>query len=496
MTRAVDGRTTAFHREAMATVLALAALVAYYAVRFRDAILTFFFLDDFWCMSVAAHLQIHSWRDVAQFFLPSHAGFLLYRPLTQGGYFYVLRQLFGYDASGYHAFHLLVHAVTASLVFAIARALSASTLAGLAVALIYAAAPGHGVAVYWISAFTMTGAALIVFSMLCLWLYTDGVWRALGCSVLQVFGLLASEHACVAPALLAVVALFSGRREPWARVVRDLAGPSVLVAAYLALKLYWLHTGTLVLYPPYEPTFDAAAWAVEFGRYAAASFNALTLLDLNERAARALGFSLIVLAVVAGWRAARGGDRWRLLAIGSAMFVISLLPVLPVAHHHCDYFIGIAALGAALAVLGGCQVVTQHWRWLVSGAAACLLLVDVATAGSALRSNEWLRDVSGGAQASARWLQSLPQVYGRGRFVTTEILVPRDGLTESVFGTWAQAEHLFYPGRPPVILYDPKQAPSPAPGRIVLAGASPLMGRLPGWEHRFDWLRALAAGSQ
>ena len=127
--------------ERLAVWLAILTLVAYFVVRFRDCLLTFLFLDDFWCARAAAQVQLHSWSGLSALFRPGPTGLLLFRPLTQVGYFYVLRQLFGYDVSGYHAFHLLMHVVNAVLVLEIARALSGSTLSALAVAIIYAAAP-------------------------------------------------------------------------------------------------------------------------------------------------------------------------------------------------------------------------------------------------------------------------------------------------------------------------------------------------------------------
>lgn len=479
-----------------ATVLALLTIAAYFAVRFRDSLLTFFFLDDFWCLNAAAHVQIESWRDVTQLLRPSHVGFLLYRPLTQVGYFYLLRQFFGHDASGYHAFQLLMHVVNAGLVFALAWALCGSMLAALAVGIIYAAAPGHGAAVYWIAAFTMTGTAFIVFSMLCIWQYTESAWRGLACTVLQGLGLLASEHACAAPALLALFALFSDRRQPWRRVVRHLAGPFGLVAVYLTVKLYWLHTGRMWIVDAYKPTFDPHGWLLRLGRYAVACFNGLTLLAFDDRRLRVVGVVVVLLVLVAGWRTLGGHRRWRLLALGGAMFVTSLLPVLPLGNHYFDYYIGVAALGAAVAVLGVCQLASRHWRWLVSAAAASLVLIDMRTGGSALRSSEWVRVVMNGAHGSAQWLQSVEQLSAQRGKSVTEILVPQNLLTESLFMDDARAETIFYPGTPHVSPYDPRQPPPPASNEAILARPSRLTQPLPGWDQRFDWLRRLAAGSQ
>src|SRR5215467_918892 len=103
-------RATA-NRRRIAAILAMAALAVIALVRFREAVLTFYFLDDFWVMRDAAHVRLESVADVAQFFETGHAGFALYRPLTTVVYAYLLHALFGYDASGHHAFQLLVFAL-------------------------------------------------------------------------------------------------------------------------------------------------------------------------------------------------------------------------------------------------------------------------------------------------------------------------------------------------------------------------------------------------
>lgn len=480
--------------ERLAVWLAILTLVAYFVVRFRDCLLTFLFLDDFWCARAAAQVQLHSWSGLSALFRPGPTGLLLFRPLTQVGYFYVLRQLFGYDVSGYHAFHLLMHVVNAVLVLEIARALSGSTLSALAVAIIYAAAPGHGAAIYWVAAFTMTGSALIVFSMLYVWLQVHGVWRAVICFVLQALGLLASEHACVTPLLLGILALYSQPREPWRKVLRDLAPATLLVFAYLLVKAYYFYSGRLIVLEAYTPTFDAAGWVIRLGRYAVACFSGLTLLDLSQSRLFVVGMLTTLLALVAGWCTLRGSPRWRLLAIGSAVFLASLFPVLPLSHHVLDYFVGVAAIGAALSVLGICQLASRHWRWLVSAVALCFLVLDVGTSGSALRSNEFYRTVLGGSRASARWLERVRNA-SEGNNVT-EVFVPRDDLTESLFLDFVSAPRLFYSRAPAVTLYEPDQIPSPAPGRVITKGAGPLREPLPGWDTRWDWLRRLAAGSR
>lgn len=476
------------------TVAATVIIAAYYFARFRDSVLTFFALDDFWILNQAARITPHSLTDLGQFLRMNHTGFMLYRPLTQADYFYLLHVLFGYDASGYHAVHLCIHIANALLVFAIVRHLTESARAGLAAGLIYAAAPGHITAVYWLAACSMSGTALIVLSMLYLWLRTASRWRAVGCAVLQVLGLLASEHAVVAPVLLALVSVFRPRREARRVIWRHLAAPSVAVGVYLVLKIYYFaYVRAFAPGEAYRPGSDGAGWLVRLGRYAIASLNATALLPLGERAWTGVGALLIAVILFAVWRALRGEERWRLLALGGSLFVTALMPVLPLRDHYYDYYIGIAAAGAAIAIVGGCALVTPRWRDLSLALAGGIVLLEMVTGGRAARSAPGYRFYLSVAGASAQWVATVQRV-GADQTQVAEVFVPRDPLTQVLFEV-GQAQRLFATHPPRVALYDPAQAPMPAPSRLVLQGPLPPVahnGQLPGWQPQWGWLRRAA----
>ena len=113
------------------TFAAVIALAAFTLIRFREAVLGFYFLDDFWVLRDASLTQINSIGDLQQFFWFGHGGFRLYRPLTTNAYSYFLQALFGFDSSAHHAFQLLVFLCSVLLVVAIVRRLTRSTIAGL-----------------------------------------------------------------------------------------------------------------------------------------------------------------------------------------------------------------------------------------------------------------------------------------------------------------------------------------------------------------------------
>ena len=182
-------------------------------------LLGFFFFDDFWVMRDAASIAP---GDVSGIFRLSHAGFQLYRPLTTVGFFYALRAVFAYDASGYHAVQLIVFTLNSVLAFAIARRLTGSLVAALAVGIL-SLAPGQAVGVYWLAAFTVTGTAFVILLTLWCWLSTGPPWRVWLCTALQVVGLLASEHAVTIPVLLAIIAACAQPRAQWRRLACEIA---------------------------------------------------------------------------------------------------------------------------------------------------------------------------------------------------------------------------------------------------------------------------------
>jgi len=481
----------------LTTAIALAVVAAYYVARFRGAVLMFFFLDDFWNISEAAQIDVRSPLDLGQFLRPTHNGFTLYRPLTQTAYFFLLHALFGYDAAGYHAVQLLAHIVTAWLVLLVTRRLTESTWVGLATALIYASAPGHLEAVYWVSAFTMTGTTLLLLLMLWLWLSTSGWRRIAGVTLAQAAALLASEHGVIGPVLLGLVAALGPTREPWRRTVRQLALPTLLVAAYAVAKivyLVWLRPMPAGF--PYAPSFDAVGWVQRTGQYAVACFAALKLREWSDATLTALGAALILLVPVAAWLRWRWGPRYSLLAVGSAVFGVSLLPVLPLAEHVYEYYVGTAAFGAALALVGCCSIAGRYWRPAAVAVAALVVILDVQVRPRIVARDLDLQLILTGSTAGSHWLRTIAQIstaYPQVR----EVFVPVDVVTRWIFESGGYRP--FLPPRPAVILFDPQRRPTVGTDQAVLwvpASASTSTGSvgLPGATPRLGWLRALAGG--
>lgn len=474
-------------------------VAGYCIVQYRDALLSFFFLDDFWSLREAAAM---TWDtpldDLVRVFKPTHVGFLMYRPLTQRGYFALLRALFGCDASGYHAVQLLAFTWCALLVFGIARRLTDSIRAGLAASLIYAAAPGHALTVFWIAIFTMMGPALVVLLMVWAWLrIATPVWRVAVCTTLQVIGLLAGEHAVCGPILLALVAWRSSRREPWRRQALLLLPSFALVGAYVLLKVWYL-TAVSTPYRAYIPSHNPVQWLMNAGHYALGSLNILKLQRSAEPGSASLvvGAALVLLMIAAAWRAQQSRAGWRLLAIGLAVFLVALVPVVVLPAHFYDYYVGIAALGVGLAVVAACQLVAPRaWRSLALASAAGLILFDIVTGQRAAREDPIFLLCIGGGRNGAAWVEAVAAVSDEPGLL--DVAVPRDGTTNSVFG-FGRAERVF-PGMPPrVSLFRPTSVPAQGTGRVIVSAPAPSAAQtgpiehLPCWDARWKWLRQIA----
>lgn len=469
--------------------LGVAALAAYAVFRFRHAMLTFYVLDDFWVMRDAARISLQSLADVQQFFWFSHPGFLLYRPLTTTAYSYLLQTLFGFDSAGQHAFQLLVFALNVVLVTDIIRRLTGSSLAGLAGGLMYLLAPGQAVNAYWLSAFTVSGTAVWIFLMVWCWLTLGGWARVLACTVLQLCGLLASEHAVTAPALCLLASAV--RREAWRPTIAALAAPMLLAGTYAGAKLVYLRGVRPA--GPYVVTFSPAAMLEYLGQYVGASFNVVALARPGDSAALAIGIAVLAGLCMAGWAAARGSTGARWVAGGLAIFAVSLLPVLVLRAHFYQHYICVAALGAALAVVGLARLLTSSWRGAALAAAVALLAIDLGTLERAWRADGIFRLVVNGSLGAAAWVRAV-QAVSAAQPGAVELRVPANALTNSLFG--AGPEEQFLPGMPPrIVRYRADRVPTPAPGVVLLRAARPLSwgDPLPLTDPRWNWLRRFAA---
>src|SRR5262245_49329072 len=448
------------------TWAAAAAVAAYSLYRFRHALLTFYFFDDFWVMHDAAHVRVDSVGDLRRFFEPGHVGFAMYRPLTTIIYSYVLQSLCGYDASAQHACQLLVFAANVLLAFAITQRVTGSAVAATAASLFYAVAPGQALNAYWLSAFTVTGTAFWLLVMMACWVYVSARWRVLLCTLAQAAALASSEHAVAGPALLVVLAAM--RRESPRAALGAIAPSAVLVGVYLAAKLYYF----AYLRPPIAgwilmnngPSWDVMLWLEHLGQYFVQCFTPLALWAPDAMSARLLGAGLVAMLALATWRAYRSPGPWVIVAGGIALFIASLGPVFPARAHFGSPYICTAVLGTAWLVIGLCQWIGRHGGWFALALAVAMIVIDASSGERAWRGPPVFGLYVNGSLGAARWMDTARSAARAGY---DDVLIPKDSMTSSVF-LMGRVE-TFFPEMPSrVTLYDAEGMPPQRPKQIVM----------------------------
>jgi len=463
--------------------LAVGALAAFYLWTYGDCIGCFFHFDDFWVLGAAAAIRIESLWDIGQFFRPIH-GFVLYRPVSTVLYFWSLHQVFGYDPTGYHAAQIAFHVLNAVLVYLIADDLFASRPLALAATLTYATAPGHAIAVCWNALFTITGTALFYFLGLWAWLRFDSRWRRPITFLLFLVALLASEHAVSLPVALTLADVLLPPRPDWRRIAVQQWPFYVVSIAYVGFKLYYFHylldrafptpAAQIYVRAGYGLTFDPQAVLQHLGQYVGFSLDAAYGLAGQPASALGVGALLAAAAVLSSVGVLTG--RWtsrslRVATFGIDLFIVALGPVLMLQAHLYSYYVGIAGLGMALAVVGFARAVP--WRFAAVGPATVvtsLLAVHVLWTASLVHRSKEFEFFDHFSRSAARWLYTL-SVLPPTRSID-EVVVPRGALTGLVFEA-GQAHRLFLCASYQVRTSDAIDQEQERPGRVVLAAPMP-----------------------
>jgi hypothetical protein len=465
----------------------LVVLGGFYYWSYRVFLGSFFAYDDFWVLNHAALIELHSPADVWQFFEPSN--FLLYRPVSTLLYFYLLRQAFGFDPAGYQATQLVFHVANAVLVYAIAARLLGSRALGLATALAYATAPGHALAVRWVALFTMTGTAFFYLLGLWIWLVARPAWRIAVTLGVFAIALLAGEHAITFPIVLTLLLYLLG--EPGTRT-RDLWPFYALGALYLGAKLYYARfvfparTGAAgqaaVFWHAYGLSFSPLDVLGNLGRYFGYAVDVAFHVARTGSGAIAIGVLLVVAAALGTGLVLTG--RWiarplRVAVFGLDTFIVGLGPPLFLANHLYSYYVGIAAFGAALALVGFASAVRA--APLLAPALVVVLLVTVHAVWtkSAVKHDAEFVDIETLSIVSQRWLYALDRAAADGG--VDEVVVPRNEVTGRMFG---QAHRLLMCASYRVVTAPDVASIEPAPGRVVVSGplTLPESAGVPAWR--------------
>jgi hypothetical protein len=435
-------------------------------------------------LGAARHINLRSALDVGQFFRLPGTGFLLYRPVSTTLYFYLLRLCFGYDPVAYHATQIGFHIINALLVYAIADSLFFSRGLALASALVYASAPGHAIAACWIALFTMTGTAFFYLLALWVWLRLDSRWRVPLTFVLFVVALLASEHAVSLPLVLTLAAILLQPGRGWRRCVREQAAFYAIACGYVGLKLYFFHYLLSDTFPrPAVQAYVLSGYGVSLeplsilrhlGHYVGFAIDLAYAAVESDTWALAAGVLIVALAVVATGCVAAG--RWtarslRVAAFGLDLFIVALGPVLVLPRHMFSYYVGIAAAGMALALIGFAHAFRGARRVAPSLIVGATLAMHGFSTATVVRQSQEFQFFSNFSRSASRWLYTLAvEAPPHG---VEEVVVPLNQLTALVFGA-AEAHKLFLCAPYRVTTAPAIDEVKPATGRLILRRPLPL----------------------
>jgi len=320
---------------ALDPLLALAAATLA-AIVFHRATHYYFSADDFEGLARARGI------------LPSRAG--VARLLPWHLYYPAFFRAFGLDATPYHLGSLIAHAAASALVFAWLRPLTGRWSALLG-ATFYAVHPAHYGAVYWVAA--IGDSLAITFGLLALLLRRragPARWLAVPEFAL---GLLSKESAVLLPLVPWLMPENATepetpqpRRDPMLWTMAGLA--TLLVGYYLvADPISTRGPGAEAYLPTLGPhvvtnLLTYAGWTADFFWGALHSIS-----DVVEPAVFPWG-----IAALAIWSAGAfdAGLRRRGWIAGGVLWIVMLLPVLPLAHHTYRYYLSGPLAGVALCV--------------------------------------------------------------------------------------------------------------------------------------------------
>jgi hypothetical protein len=287
------------------------------------------------------------------------------RILSTRWFFSAAWTLFGTRAWAYHLVVLLLHAANAWILYLVARRLNLKQTAAFAASILFAAAQVAFLPLHWISGIqevTVTFFALV------------SAYFFIGKTTLSMVASLAAgclSLLCKETSFLLLPALALALPAPAKR--KWILGSSGLLIGLIVLAL----SGSLSPRPagdPYESSFGAnilwnlltySAWLFQFWKY----YPDKTPQVDSQLAG--LGLILPILILLAAWRIRKAR---RPIAKASAIFILTLLPVLPLVRHSYFYYLYLPLI--PFWVIAGAYLGNVSRRSVSAGVLAMVVLLS------------------------------------------------------------------------------------------------------------------------
>jgi hypothetical protein len=304
--------------------LAVAIIVVFYPL-----MQYFFAQDDFILISRSAFQTKGSIIETVQ----SHPG--QFRPLSKVLYFFLMYRLFHLNPIPYHVVSMLLYIINAMLFFLLMRSFRLSFAGALVTAALFALSTSFINVVAWISCIQQLLS--MCFGLLTLLFGLRGIdRRSTGLSLLATacygISLLSLEQTAALPLVLALYAYLHSKLQDTGQRLRHAVSatlmPLAVMAAYAVFMLLWR---TLPKEGPYtfhwgRNLFDNFLVYSDWG-YA---FSVQLPLLIDNLKTGLSSSHLLLLALVL-YNLARG--RRKIVIIGGAYYLLTLLPVLPLESH-------------------------------------------------------------------------------------------------------------------------------------------------------------------
>ncbi|MDQ6759896.1 MAG: hypothetical protein M3Z32_08535 [Acidobacteriota bacterium] len=336
------------------------------------ALKTWFYGDDFAWLGL--RFEIHSPHDLWDVLFGVRAQGTI-RTISERLYFLSFSSLFGMNAVPLRMWAFLTQFANITLVIAITRRITGSTMAGFLAPILWTATAPLAIPMHWSSAYNEICCAffiLLAFYSFLRYIETGQTkFRTLQW-IAFLLGFGALELNVMYPALAALYALCCAR--------------SFLKETLFLLLPAFAFTAFHFLYVP--NTHDPA-YAMHFDRSILPTFwNYWSFTVAAARSIRAdwrpvwlgLAFAIMVSAALLGFAALRARHRDYRGIFMAGWFVLVILPVLPLSQHRSEYYPAIPAIG--LAMLGAWALASTNFR-AAYGLAALYLILSITDLHSA-----------------------------------------------------------------------------------------------------------------